>query len=220
VAGGLAAAAAAYVLLLRPWLLRWGATRDEAARGMPGDTLVRRARLQSTHAVTIHAPAARVWAWLVQIGQGRGGFYSYDWLENLAGLEIHSATRIVPELQQLEAGDTVPVHQGQGLTVIAAEPPRLLALQANIDAFSGRLAPLDAPLAGAQFNTSWVFTLRDLGAGCTRLAARFRADYLPRPANALMARLLLEPAVFVMERRMLLGLKTRAERAPRGSAAA
>ncbi len=212
VAGAAAAAAATYALVVRPRLLRWGATGSEIVRRMPGDELVPRARIESTRAVTIHAPAERVWAWLVQIGQGRGGYYSYDWLENLAGLDIHSAERIVPELQHLAPGDTVRVYPGGGFTVSTAEPGRALVLQAAIDAFSGKLAACHALLEGALFQTSWAFTLKDLGAGYTRLAARFRADYLPRLANLAFAHLLLEPAVFVMERKILLGIKARAER--------
>jgi hypothetical protein len=84
----------AYWFGLRPWHIRWGATDDELARPLPGDEIVPRPRKWSTRAITIDAPAEVVWPWLVQIGQGRGGLYSYDWLENLAGCDIHSADRV------------------------------------------------------------------------------------------------------------------------------
>jgi len=96
-----------YAFALRPWMLRWGTTREEAGRALPGDELVARPRYQQTHAVTIQAPPARVWPWLAQLGQGRGGLYSYDWLENRFGCDLRSADRIRPEWQRLEAGDTV-----------------------------------------------------------------------------------------------------------------
>ena len=104
--GALAAAAAAaasvYWFVVRPWHLRWGATDAEVARALPGDELVPDAKISSTHAITIRAAPAEVWPWLVQLGQGRGGFYSYDWIEDAMGLEIHSADRILPEYQELK----------------------------------------------------------------------------------------------------------------------
>ena len=116
---GLAAAAAAacYVLAVRPRLLRWGASTQEAAGPLPGDELVPTPRMQSTRAVTINAPAASVWPWLVQLGAGRGGMYSYDLLENAAGLGIHSADRILPEHQRLDVGDVIPLGPDVGIPV-------------------------------------------------------------------------------------------------------
>jgi hypothetical protein len=86
----------AYLAAVRPWHLSWGATAEEARRPMPGDDEVPRAALDATRAVTIAAPPEAVWPWLVQMGQGRGGFYTYAWLENLGGMDIHNADRIVP----------------------------------------------------------------------------------------------------------------------------
>lgn len=94
-----------YALAVRPWLVRRGASDDEVRRPLPGDDVVPEPAAPSTCAVTIHAPAAEVWKWLVQIGQGRAGFYSYDWLENLAGIDSHSADRIEPAWQSLAEGD-------------------------------------------------------------------------------------------------------------------
>src|SRR5690348_7187678 len=86
-----------YIRLLRPWYLSWGATYEEAAQPMPGDEEISQANFQSTRAITIKARAADIWPWLVQMGQGRGGFYTYAWLENLAGLRISNADQILPE---------------------------------------------------------------------------------------------------------------------------
>src|SRR5215204_7659525 len=84
-----AAALAAYQFVIRPWHLRWGATDEEINETLPGDEVKPDAEAQVTHAITINVPASEVWRWLVQIGQGRGGFYSYDWLENFFDLQIH-----------------------------------------------------------------------------------------------------------------------------------
>ncbi len=112
------------LLPLRPWSLRWGATGDELKRRWPGDELTPGRAGQSTRAITIHASAPEVWAWIVQIGQDRGGFYSYTWLENLFGCKMHNADRIVPEFQSRAVGDTVWLtskerYGGQGRTVVA-----------------------------------------------------------------------------------------------------
>ena len=105
---------AAYALAVRPWHVRWGATDEEVNERLPGDELVRHPNVEATHAVTIKAPAEEVWPWLVQIGQDKGGFYSYSWLENLAGCRLRNADRIVPEFQRLKVGALtlrVPVRE-------------------------------------------------------------------------------------------------------------
>jgi hypothetical protein len=96
-----AATTGSYLLVVRPWMRRWGATDAEFTQSLPGDDVIAHPNYAITHAVTISAPPAAVWPWLVQMGQGRGGLYSYDWLENLIGLNIHSVDRIIAELQQL-----------------------------------------------------------------------------------------------------------------------
>ena len=97
---------AAYTRLVRPWALHWGATKEEAARPLPGDELVAKADYVATRAITIDAPPRDVWPWLVQIDSGRAGWYSYDRLDN-AG--VPSATEIIPELQRLAVGDLIPM---------------------------------------------------------------------------------------------------------------
>ena len=134
-----AGAGAAYVLAVRPRLLLWGATTQEAAGPLAGDEIVPAPRMQSTRAVTIAAPVSGVWPWLVQLGAGRGGMYSYDWLENAAGLGIHSADRIRPELQQLKVGDTVPLSPDGGLTVRLLQSEAVLGLGGTIDLRTGTM---------------------------------------------------------------------------------
>ena len=117
----LGAAAGVYLVFIRPWQLRWGATDEEVARPMPGDDVVKQATFNATRAVTIQARPEEIWPWLVQIGIKRAGWYSYDWLDNLGH---HSAERIIPEFQHLEVGDRVPLSPDgtQGPVVKALDP--------------------------------------------------------------------------------------------------
>lgn len=195
---GIAAAAGVYALAVRPWHLRWGATEEEVRMPFPGeDPAAPPPPVSATHAVTIQAPAAEVWAWLVQIGQDRGGFYSYSWLENLAGCRLRNADRIVPEWQALHVGDGVRLHpRVPPLPVTYLEPERALVL------------------AGG-----WGFVLKEMGPGTTRLIARAWGDAIPHLRNALLHFLywrgFYEPAHFLMERKMLLGIRSRAEQRAR-----
>lgn len=206
-----AAAAAGYVLALRPWLLRWGATAQEAAGPLPGDELVPTPRLQSTRAVSISAPPSDVWPWLVQMGSGRGGMYSYDFLENAVGLDMHSADRILPEFQQLAVGDVIPLSPGGGVPVRRLEPGAVLALGGQMDPRTREVTGGERPGTGTRLEIGWSFVLQPLGASSTRLLSRTRYDYAPLPLGIAL-RLLLEPMQFVMERRMLLGIRARVER--------
>jgi hypothetical protein len=201
----------AYSQVIRPWHLKWGATREEARRRLPGDELVPEAKLIATHAVTIRATPEAVWPWLIQMGQGRGGLYSYDWLENLFGLGIHSADRILPEFQNLEVGDILPLApEGFGPRVAALEPCRALVLHGD-SRRDPQAAPLRKVRPGDYVGVSWVFVLDETAEGSTRLLERLRLDWNRSLRNMLFNRVLLEPASFVMERKMLLGIKRRAE---------
>jgi hypothetical protein len=192
----------AYVLIGRPWHLRWGATDEEARKRLPGDELVSRPVVETLRALTINASAKEIWPWMVQMGAGRGGLYSYDWLENLAGLGIHSVDRIVPELQDLKEGDifTLDARSGTGPTVAELVPERAIVLH-----FPG-------PEAGRSI-LSWAYILDPVDEGTTRLIFRFKLDRDPRPLWGMGYALLIDIPHFVMERKMMLGIKDRAERA-------
>jgi hypothetical protein len=200
--------------LLRPRYARWGATDDEVGRPLPGDERVPNPVLVQTLAVTIQAPAAKVWPWLAQIGQERGGLYSYELLENLARCQMHNAEQIEPAWE-LQAGDRVrlgppgyPVH-----SVVGLERNRWLLL-AGADIATGAVAPLPQPGQAEYTNYAWVFYLDERPDGVTRLITRNRLDYAPRPFGLrLMWEWITDPLGFVMTRRMLLGIKERAERA-------
>jgi hypothetical protein len=210
--GGLvfAAAAAVYTLLIRPWQLRWGADEKEVDLTLPGDELVPTPRLNATHAITIQASRSVVWSWLVQIGQGRGGFYSYDWIENMMGLDIHTANRILPDHQQLEIGDLIPLAaDGFAIPVAIVEPGKVLVLHGDTRLGPQETIPKLKP--GDYLSVNWGFYLFEQEDGSTRLVERWRADWNPSFQNTLFYRLFLEPGAFVMERKMLLGIKHRAE---------
>ena len=138
-------AVAGYLLLVRRWQLRWGRpTRN--ATPLAGDDLIANPDLTATRAITVPALADRVWPWIVQLGQGRGGFYSYDALENLVGCDIHSADRVVPQWQDLKVGDQVKLHPEVGLGVAVVEPGRALVLRGGV--------PMGA---AASYDFTWAF---------------------------------------------------------------
>ena len=182
--------------LIRPWYSKWGATNTEVKMPLPGDDQVPSPVLESTRAITIQAAASAVWPWLVQIGQGRGGLYSYERLENLVGCDIHNANRIMPEHQHLEVGDKirlVPEGRDPYFLVSAFEPERAIILFGD-----------DPP-------TTWAFTLEPIDEKSTRLIIRWRQDYKKTPGNVIGWRLITDPITFVMERKLLQGIKLRAE---------
>jgi hypothetical protein len=194
---------AAYTLLARRWQLRWGTTDSESEEQLPGDDLIENADITATRAITIRAAADQVWPWIAQLGQGRGGFYSYDFLENLVGCDIHSADRIVPEWQDVEVGDEVRFAPAVGLAVASLEQGRSLVLRGGVP-----IGNTPAP-----YDSTWAFVLRDKPSNRTRLLVRERYAYT-RP----WARLIVEPTEvlsFVMSQKMLRGIKDRAERSLR-----
>jgi hypothetical protein len=172
-------------------ILTWGATTEEAAARLPGDDLLERADAVSTRAVTIEAPAAAVWPWLAQMGPSpRGGGYTYDWIENLLGLDMHSVDRILPEFQHPQVGDTIGFGSNR-MRLERVEPERVLTWRSE------------------DGNWIWTFTLQEHD-GTTRLISRnrFRLPTL----TARIGMLPMGPASLVMERKMLRGIKARAER--------
>jgi hypothetical protein len=191
-----AAVVAAYVEVARPAQLRWGATDAEVARAMPGDALSQRPTFLSTRAITIDAPAAVVWPWLVQMGYGRAGFYGYDILENLGSARgIHSADRVIPELQQLAVGDPLPLSAAGGLVVHAIAPNRYLV-------WSG---------AEGLFPGAFTWALYPLDAHRTRLVSRIQWSHHWTEPGMLLMDLFTEFADHVAVRKVMEGVKDRAE---------
>jgi hypothetical protein len=181
--------------LIRPWHARWGATDEEAAMSMPGDDLVLGCQVTGTRAITIDAARESVWPWLVQVGFGKAGFYSNDLLDNVAH---PSADRIDPQLQRIRVGDWVPMFSKVGettaLRVHSFEPPKYLVW--------------------SKPDSTWAWKLTALAQGRTRLVTRLRQRYdWSAPTGALVSVVLMEFGDFPMMRRMLKGIKERAEAA-------
>jgi hypothetical protein len=187
-------AVARYYLTGQHRLATCGATSAEASGELPGDELCPNSDLITTRAIAISAPSDCVWPWLVQIGSGRAGGYSYDWIGNLFGLDMHSAEVILPQFQDISQGDELPFGRHGVMRVEIVQPERTLAL--------------------GFLDGNWVCTLALLrDAASTRLVSRNRI-MLPRssPASRLLGALIIVPGSLVLERKMLLGIKARAER--------
>jgi len=195
---------ASIVVLVRPLYLRWGTTPDERVASLPGDDLAPNARYRVDHAITIHAPVSAVWPWIVQLGQDRGGFYSYDWLERLVGDDIHNADRIHPEWQDRQPGDFVRATQPDylggrlgalGWSVVEVVPERALVLK------------------------DWgAFVVEPVDSTTSRLIVRTRGSGEPSATSLLAGPItvfVFEPAHFIMQRAMLRGVRDRAEHASR-----
>ena len=190
----------AAVVAVRPLYVRWGTTPEERSARLPGDDLVRDAHYRVDHGITIKAPADSVWPWLVQLGQDRGGFYSYDWLERLIGDRISNADRIHPEWQSIKQGDFVRAAQPEylggrfgdvGWRVVELVPGRAIVLE-NWGAFV--VQPVDSATSR--------FYVRTREPGAPSLAG-----VVFGPLNVLV----FEPAHFIMQRGMMRGIRDRAE---------
>ena len=217
--------AATYLAFLRPLRRSWGLDPEESTRALPGDDLVPDAPLVETRGITIEAPPAAVWPWLVQMGYGRGGWYSYDRMDNDAA----SADRILPDFQSLSVGDVMPTWPGGGFQVAAIDPGRSLTLyldtpivkaqqEAGEQTLPEELTP-GLKAAGAvgdftmpDFKASWPFVLEPVDGTRTRVIERMRA-WAPEPnAAQKLALPIFGMGVFLMTRKQLLGLKDRVER--------
>jgi hypothetical protein len=181
--------------LYRQWHLRWGSTDAEVASSMPGDATLPNAQFVSTRSITINAEPAAVWPWLVQVGCGRGGFYSNDLLDNLGR---PSATTIVPDLQDLKVGQWIPMSPSSTSTDKTAF---------RVDSFD-----VESWMLWAKPDSTWSWRLTPTTSGGTRLVTRIHAIYdWSHPLPTTLGVVLMEFGDFAMMRRMLRGIKTRAE---------
>jgi hypothetical protein len=184
-----------YWFPLRSWMGRWGTTSSDLTHVMAGDGLIVRPTFVYTMAATVNAQPEHIWPWLVQMGYQRGGLYSYDWLDRLFGfLDRPSAARILPEFQHLAVGDHIPLGRGPSWPVAVIEPNRALVL--------------DMRKMGG-FDWVWQFSLYTVDEKRTRIVSR--SCFSTQTAWARLLTYAIEPAGFLMTRRMLLGLKQRAE---------
>jgi hypothetical protein len=203
---GIVAFGLIYAFLIRPWHLHKGATTEEVQRSWPGDELVPDPKFMWHQAVTIHAPAAEVWPWLVQIGNQRAGWYSWDGIHRLMGIagsvgdEKRSADRIIPELQNLKVGDVIRmVPEEMGL------PPYAVV---SIEPESSLITLIDDENAA-----SWVWVLEPIDAQTTRFTARFRQTWEPGLMNTVAFGIADEMGSLLMQPKTLTGIKQRAEAA-------
>ena len=187
----LAILTALYFLLIRPWTLTWGATKEEAARPLPGDDIVKKTHFVATRAVTIHAPPSEVWKWIVQIGSARAGWYSIDWIDN-GGKP--SSREVLPEFQKIEKDYFIPFtpDQKNGMWVKEfKEPETILWWDKKGDA-------------------SWLWSLSKFGQGKTRLVTRLRTKYNFKFPWVIYY-ILYDLGDIVMMSKCMLGIKQRAE---------
>jgi hypothetical protein len=204
-AGAVAGVAAAYIPgyeSWRGWCLTWGAMKSEVDAALPGDDLLARPDVVTTRAIGIEAPASLVWPWLVQMGPGRAGAYTYDWIENLFRLNMHSSDTILSEFQHVAVGDAwrLGAH-GPVLRVALVAPERALVVRSD------------------DGNWVWAFVVEP-GCDLTRLISRNRIAMPGAPVlQRALTRYVMEPGSLVMERKMLLGIRARAEHLAETSAA-
>jgi len=201
-----------YAFVVRPRLLRWGATDEEVAADYPGRDLIPGGTRSGTMAVTIDAPPATVWPWLLQMGYGRGGWYSWDHLDNWGATSAHELHR---EWQNVAVGDRLPSMPDNAAwwEVTALEPERFLGLRASMD-LNGQ--PFDPARGRPRFYTDslWAFQLNELPGGRTRLVVSGYWSMKPGWAKALANGFILEPAHWVMQVRQFQNLKRLVERTP------
>lgn len=209
---GLAAAIAAsalYAFGIRRRMLRWGATPEEAAATYPGDELVPDPDGGATMATNLDAPPEKVWPWLVQMGGDRGGWYSWDWIDNNGEA---SADRIVPEWQDLEEGQElyrVPKGPTNSFTVARLEPNRTLVLHSSYGLTGHSVDPRTSQAPRASIEGIWGFHLRAAPGGRTRLVSRTRGRNRPRLLTGPLGVLVFEPVHFIMQTRQFHNLRNR-----------
>jgi len=219
------ASSAVYFFVVRPKVKGWGVDPTETELSLPGDELIREPSATETRGITIDAPPSAVWPWLVQMGYERAGWYSYDALDNKGA----SADQILPEFQQLAAGEMMPTHPGGGFRVETIEPGKSLVLYIDTQLVQQQLhkaeaeGKADLPTPGLkatgalsktafpEFAASWAFFLRPTDDGKTRLIERFRAQTPGNgPATAVLGEIM-GTGIVLMTRKQMLGIKQRVE---------
>jgi hypothetical protein len=205
--GGMTALLGVYTLLVRPWHLRWGLTDTEFARTYPGDALLPDVSGHVTRAVTIQATPEQIWPWLMQIGQDRGGFYSYTSLENMVGCEM-------PRVEKIGSWPDRKVREKVWFGTAKHFGGKAYMEVAIADSNSAFVLAASSELAARQAAT-WGFFLQPVGPNETRLIAHLRVGEAPGIVGCILGYVFMEPAHFIMERKMLLTIRALAERTPR-----
>ncbi|APE15434.1 hypothetical protein BOH72_09645 [Mycobacterium sp. WY10] len=196
-------ATAAVLMAARQFFRNWGTTKDECSMALPGDDLVGQPAVVTTEGVTIERPPDAVWPWLIQTGQDRAGFYAYQKLQTLAGLDYHDADEIHPEWQHLAEGDTVRLAPRGWLGL----KDGIVVTVARIEA--GRSLVLRTAGSRSFWDAVWSLNMVPSGNDHTRLLIRTRVPL--RQPGAVLGAELIAPAKAFITRAILLGVKQRAE---------
>ena len=209
---GIAIIIACYLtFFLKPLRDRWGLSKVEAKRPLPADELVNTPKTKFTHAIEINAPAKYVWPWIAQIGQGKGGFYSYEALENLVGLQIYNVDIVLPEYQNPKIGDEVGFGPNDSIPIIICEHGSAMAIENSLDLDSNKPYDPKSNPPKNYLHLTWLWYVEVLGENRSRFISRNRVDFAPNFKNRLLFGSFTEPIVFAMDRKMCLGIKKRAE---------
>jgi hypothetical protein len=191
---------------------RWGLNKQELMRTFPADERVPDPKSQFTHAIDINAPADKVWPWIAQIGQGRGGFYSYELLENMTGLKIYNADRVIREFQNPKIGDLIAFGPEDAYPLVYCEEGQGMALENWYDLDAKATYDPEEDTPQNYLHLTWLWYVEAVDARKSRFFSRNRVTYSPSRKANLMFGKLFEPIVFAMDRKMCLGIKKRAER--------
>jgi hypothetical protein len=205
--GTLAILLGTFVLAVRPWYQSWGATDEEIGRSMPGDEIAPGATVQATRSITIDAGAERVWPWIAQLGQDRGGFYSFDLLENIAGCEMPGGDSLVPARQSWTIGDRLWMYPSDRMGGAGYAPlRRVIPGRALVFGMRAIGSSPDDPDDG-----SWTFVIEPRSDSSSRFIIRGRGASERSLLGVAFDRAIFEPVVFVMEKRTMIGIKEMAE---------
>ncbi|MFC1998523.1 hypothetical protein ACFLVR_02635 [Chloroflexota bacterium] len=204
-----------FVLIILPCLRskyrKWGSTEEELSRELPGDELIKEMKGWYNHAITIKAAPADVWPWIVQLGQNKGGFYSYELLENVAGSKIHNVDRIVAEFQDTAVGDAVMMTPKAAPYILTAiEPGRAFVLRLRVNLATNDTVDVEEPLPEKYQDGSWLFLIEETSEGATRMITRSRNDWNQSKTNTFFYGLFGIISI-VMDRKLLKGIRKRAE---------
>jgi len=193
-------------------LRKWGSTEEELHRELPGDELIGTVKGWYNHAITINTVPADVWPWIVQLGQNKGGFYSYELLENIVGSKIHNADRIVLEFQDTVVGDKVMMTPKAAPYIVAAiNPGKAFILRLRVNLQTNETVDVTEPLPQKYQDGSWLFYLKETPEGNTRLITRSRNDWNQSKMNTFFYDLFGIISI-AMDRKMLKGIRKRAEK--------
>ena len=204
-------AACYFTIFLKPFRDRWGMTRPQLDREFPGDGIIPIPRSQFTHGVEIKAPARFVWPWVAQIGKDKGGFYSYELLENVIGLEIYNTDKILEEFQHPKTGDMVPFGPKSAYPLVICDEGKAMVIESCEDLGAKKVYNPDHGHPENYMHLSWLWFIEPINSESSRFVSRNRLTYNDSFKNRLLIGILSEPIVFAMDRKMCLGIKKRAE---------